>query len=400
MNILKRLDLVLSKLAANGLRIEPSKCYLFRKSVEYLGHIISENGIATDPSKVSAVKDWPTPSCVRELRAFLGLSSYYRRYVKGFTQIAMPLHKLVNSTTVKKSSTKTDGPSKWYWDSDCEEAFNQLKQSLVDAPVLGYPNFKLPFILETDASHFGLGAVLSQVQNGSKRVIAYASHGLRGSEKNMTNYSAMKLELLALKWAITEKFRGYLQGSHFTVYTDNNPLKYVKTSARLAAVEQRWVSQLSQFHFEVLYPAGKMNSHADGLSRRPHSEDLNDMDEDEVAEAFGVSLIPTEVRHKLLGVAVCMSSCDAVELQDEVIPGLSRKEFIFKQQSDPVIKRFCIYWNSNRKPTQSERTSDPHGVSSLLKQKDKLSFDDGLLIRIIQDPIHGHFETGCTSGQL
>ena len=132
--------------------------------------------------------------------------------------------------------------------------------------MLAYPDISKPFIVETDAPDKGLGAVLSQKQDGKLRVIAYASRGLRGAERNMKNYSSMKLELLALKWAITEKFRSYryLLGAEFEVLTDNNPLSHLET-AKLGAVEQRWASQLVLFNFKITYKPGKNNQNADAL---------------------------------------------------------------------------------------------------------------------------------------
>lgn len=147
-------------------------------------------------------------------------------------------------------------------------AFQKLKQVLLQAPFLAYADFQLPFLLYTDASHAGLGAVLPQTQEGQERVIAYASRSHRPTEKNDKKYSSFKLELLALKWAIVDKFREYLAVSPFTVFTDNNPLAHLNT-ANLGAVEQRWVAQLAGFQFEVRYRPGRTNGNADALSRWP-----------------------------------------------------------------------------------------------------------------------------------
>ncbi len=131
-------------------------------------------------------------------------------------------------------------------------------KELACAPVLGYADFSLRFVLETDVSNFGLGAVLYQLQDGRKKVSAYASRRLRGAERNDRNYSRMKLELLALKWAVVEKYRGYLLGSRFTFLTDSNPLCHLNT-AKLGAVEQRWAAQLAVFNFEICYRPGRCN---------------------------------------------------------------------------------------------------------------------------------------------
>ena len=133
--------------------------------------------------------------------------------------------------------------------------------------MLAYPDFSKPFIVEIDASYTGLVAVLSQKQDGKVRVIAYASRGLRGAERNMKNYSSMKLELLALKWAVTKKFRKYLLESEFVVYTDNNPLTNPQSKSKLKAVEQRWATELASFNFKIEYRAGKHNTNADALEQ-------------------------------------------------------------------------------------------------------------------------------------
>ncbi|KAL7870272.1 hypothetical protein SRHO_G00077690 [Serrasalmus rhombeus] len=212
-----------------GLKLKPDKCKLLRSSVQYLGHVVSDAGIAPDPDKVMAVQQWKVPKSATELQAFLGLAGYYRRFVKGFSQIAAPLHKLLGGHPAKKSKAKALCPP-WNWSNECGAAFESLKQGLVQAPVLAFADFTLPFLLYTDARHRGLGAVPSQKQGGQEKVIAYASRGLQGAERNDANYSSFKLELLALKWAITEKFHEYLLGSDFTVYTDNNPLAHLATA--------------------------------------------------------------------------------------------------------------------------------------------------------------------------
>ena len=154
------------------------------------------------------------------------------------------------------------------WTEECTTAFKTLKSCLIRAPILGFPNFSRPFIVETDASLQGFGAVLSQDQENGRVVIAYASRSLHPSERNMDNYSSLKLEMLALKWAVSDKFRDYLLGSKFVVYTDNNPLSYFQ-SARLDAKEMRWAAQLAQFDFQIKYRSGKANQNADALSRQP-----------------------------------------------------------------------------------------------------------------------------------
>ena len=192
----------------------------------FLGHVLSADGISANPEKVDKVRDWPVPSNAKELHSFLGLTSYYRRFIPNFAQITKCLHQLVGLTNVKKTkgkrkeATSLEEPKKpevtipkFVWASEHQKAFDALKLALTTAPVLGYPDFDREFILETDASLRGLGAVLSQVDDlGKTHIIAYASQTLRPSERSMHNYSSANIELLALKWAVTEKFRDYCWG--------------------------------------------------------------------------------------------------------------------------------------------------------------------------------------------
>ena len=264
----------------------------------FLGHVLSSDGISANPEKVEKVRDWPVPSNAKELHSFLGLASYYHQFIPNFTCIAKCLHQLVGLTNVKKTKGKRKEAisleelknkldmtlPKFVWASEHQKAFDALKLALTTAPVLGYPDFEREFILKTDASLRGLGAVLSQVDDqGKTHVIAYASWTLRPSERSMCNYSSAKLELLALKWAVTEKFRDYLLGSKFTVYTDNNPLAYIQTS-KLGASQIRWLSELALFDFNIIYRLGKSNQAADALSRCPEPncklESDNDSDND------------------------------------------------------------------------------------------------------------------------
>ena len=264
---LVHLEKLLQRVSDTGLKLKGEKCQFLRKEVNYLGHTISADGISCEDSKIRQVKEWPAPTNVRELRSFLGFASYYRRFISGFSRIAGPLHDLVNEGT--KASKKKTASITDLWGPRHQSAFDALKSALTTAPVLTYADFNQPFVLETDASHEGLSAVLSQERDGKLRPIAYASRRLRPTEKNQANYSSLKLEFLALKWAVTEKFRHYLIGANFTVYTDNNPLTHFRT-AKLGALEQRWAAQLAQFNFDVKYRPGKTNP-ADALSRLPPS---------------------------------------------------------------------------------------------------------------------------------
>ena len=214
-----------------------------------------------------------------ELRSFLGLASYYRRYVDNFSTLAGPLHALAGNADSKKGKNMRLAE----WSDEGNHAFLSLKQALCGTPILRYPWFERPFVMEADASLKGLGACLSQEDDeGNLRPIAFASRGLRGAERNYTDYSSLKLQLLALKWAVSERFKAYTIGSHCIVYTDHNPLAHLKT-ANLGATEHRWVAQLASFDIEVRYRTGKSNRCADALSRCSAN-----MSVDETAAVLGV----------------------------------------------------------------------------------------------------------------
>ena len=199
---LQRLETVLKRLAETGLKVKQQKCEFLQLSVKFLGHQVSAEGVGTDSSKVSAVKNWKVPTTVKELQSFIGFCSYYRRFIKGFSQVAGPLHDLVNKCSGVKKTGKVSHQVGAKWSPECEASFEQLKEKLTSAPILGFADFTKPSVVETDASQNGLGTVLCQQQVDKKRVIAYASRRLRQAEKNDRNYSSMKLELLALKWAV------------------------------------------------------------------------------------------------------------------------------------------------------------------------------------------------------
>ncbi len=270
-----RLENILERLSEHGLKLKPTKCCFFRKSVRYLGHVISEDGIQTDIDKIEAVKSWPVPGNVKDLRRFLGFTGFYRRFVKNYSKVSRPLYDLLKGDPtagkVKKKSRNVAKPVPFVWGAPQQEAFDRLIELLTTAPTLAYADFSQPFILHTDASQTGLGAVLYQEHNGVRKVIAYASRGLSVSE---SRYPAHKLEFLALKWAVVDKFRDYLYASQFTVHTDNNPLTYVQTSAKLDATGHRWLAELCSFDFDIKYRSGQCNVDADSLSRLPGSHQM------------------------------------------------------------------------------------------------------------------------------
>lgn len=345
---LQQLENVLQKLWQHGLKLRLDKCKLFHRQVKFLGHLVDQQGVRPDPEKIQAVQNWPVPSTTRQVRAFLGLAGYYRRFVPGFARLARPLNALLVGTSSRSSM-------QIQWSAECQEAFDSLKCALTEPPILAYADFLEPFALYTDASNQGLGAVLAQVQDGKERVIAYASRSLHPTERNDKNYSSFKLELLALKWAITEKFKDYLTGAKFVVYTDNNPVAHLQ-NARLGATEQRWVAQLASFDFEVKYRAGKENANADALSRFPtdcHTAYIN---------------ITSAPRREPQGLVPQMN--DWKEAQEKDMDLRILREHV--EQGIP--------------PDAPTRRSLPSPVQKLLRQWRRLQVCEGTLCREVRDP--------------
>jgi len=250
--ILNNLKMVFFRLRLANLKINPKKCVLFGKHVKYLGHIVSSEGIMTDPEKIAAVKEWPIPHTKKQLRSFLGFSSYYRKFIKGFSSLAKPLY------------TLTENKSKFIWKEECQSAFDQLKCVLSSSPILSFPKEKEEFILDTDASNIGIGAVLSQRQEGKEKVIAYYSRVLNKPERN---YCVTRRELLAIVDSL-KFFRHYLLGRKFLIRMDHASLKWLMSFRELEGQLARWLERLQQFDFEVIHRKGLSHKNADGLSRR------------------------------------------------------------------------------------------------------------------------------------
>lgn len=371
---LERLDVVLGRLQQEGLKAKLAKCAFFQREVRYLGHVISDQGVSTDPSKVEVVANWQPPKTVSELRSFLGFASYYRRFVEGFAKLAAPLHRLVAEWGGRKSKKRSEHGVVENWTAECAQSFEALKTKLTTAPVLAYADFSLPFILEVDASHAGLGAVLSQEQGGKVRPIAYASRGLRPTERNMLNYSSMKLEFLALKWAMTEKFREYLLGHKCIVYTDNNPLSHL-SSAKLGATEQRWAAQLASFDFDLKYRSGRSNKNADALSRQ-HPPDPQEIK----------AMVPGTALPGPLQQALRLGPAEVSQAAITVLPHLTTPDLHALQQVDPVIKEILVFWRRKQRPSFEERQQLAPLALVLLRQWDRLIEREGVLYRQVHRP--------------
>lgn len=376
------LQLVFDRLQKHGLKLKPSKCQLMRKEVQYLGHLVSVEGVQTDPDKISRVKGWVWPTNRKEVLQFLGFAGYYRRYVSGYSVLAAPLYGLTSGGPRRKKRGRNKGLTPdlpFLWTEDCEKAFQTLKERLTTAPVLGYPDYSLPFVLQSDASGEELGAVLVQVQGGKERVIAFASRGLSPAE---TRYSAHKLEFLPLKWAVTDKFYDHLYARRFSVLTDHNPLKYVMSSAKLDATGQRWVSRLAGFEFDVQYRRNQCNANADFLSRMSTQEVTEALQtcpqqvrsgepQDEEDQPTQAPVSPVSQNTAAPGKPQSEPPrCDEpyIDVGMESLPPMTKQEIHAGQREDPVIGPVLHFRSLNTKPSRSERVSGGGQVCLLLKE--------------------------------
>jgi len=230
---IERLGLLFERLRAANLKLKPSKCSLLRTEVSFLGHVVSGEGVSTDPEKIKAVRDWPVPRDIKEVRSFLGLASYYRKFVPAFAGISAPIHAMAGKYQVFK------------WTESCKKAFEDLKEMLISSPVLAMPRDSDPFVLDTDPCDMSIGAVLSQVQDGHERVIAYASRTLSRPEHN---YCVTRKELLVVVF-YAKTFRQYLLGRQFLIRTDHSALQWLRTTPEPIGQQARWCEILEEFNF-------------------------------------------------------------------------------------------------------------------------------------------------------
>ena len=258
---LEHLRLVLTALRENKLLVKESKCLFMARETDFLGHRVTPDGIAVQPSKIQTITEWPAPTSVPQLRSFLGLAGFYQRFVKDFAKITVPLTDLL-----RKDQTFT-------WGEKENAAFEKLKTALTTTPVMRQPDPNLSFILHTDASDFAIGAVLSQDDGNGSRPIAFTSRKLHKSERN---YAVHEKELLAIVDAF-RVWRYYLLGAHTDVFTDHNSIKYLQTQPSLTTKQIHWAGKLQEYDHTIYYQPGETNVAADALSRRPDLMEISAM---------------------------------------------------------------------------------------------------------------------------
>jgi len=249
--LLERLHTIFSCLHCVGLKVKPSKCSLFRERISFLGHMVSAQGIDPQEEKIKSIQDWPVPKCVRDVRAFFGLASYYRKFVKNFASIAEPL------------SALTQKGVRFNWSPKAQQAFEHLKRALAETVILAYPQPNQIFIFDTDASDVSVGAILSTMVDGVECPIAFFSRVMNSSQRN---YCPTRRELLAVIAGL-QHFRHYLVGASVILRTDHYSLKWLKTFKRPEGILARWIMTLAEFDYKVEHRPGRLHSNADGLSR-------------------------------------------------------------------------------------------------------------------------------------
>ena len=250
---MKNMEQVLSRFRDFKLKLKPSKCELLKRDIIFLGHKISREGVSPNPGKVREVKEWPTPKNKTELEAFLGLVNLYREHLDRFADTAACLYRLTGARV------------KFDWGEEEEDSLKKLKEAITEAPLLVYPKEGGGFVLDTDASDKAIGAVLSQVQDGKERVVAYGSFVLSTAQRN---YCVTRRELLAIV-VFTKHFRHYLLGNKFKVRTDHNSLIWLMRFKNIEGQLARWIEELQNYDMELLYRAGRDHGNADGMSRLP-----------------------------------------------------------------------------------------------------------------------------------
>ena len=380
-----RLIVVLERLRSANLKLKAKKCLLFQTEVKYLGHVISAEGVATDPDKIKAVVEWHPPRTVKQVRGFLGMVNYYNRFIKNLAELADPLHRIT-----KKNA-------KFVWGKEQQQSFENLKAVLASSQVMAYPNEQDMYILDTDASDIAMGAVLSQMQmqetgRYQERPIAYASKKFNPREPN---YCARRRELLAIV-TMVKHFDVYLRGGSFMIRTDHASLRYIRTLQNLTPQMFRWIMTLEQYSYSVEIRKGVLHLNADAMSRGCHGngcicaellaferrhniQKSHYIAEDELGpvEVFECgNPMSKEVDSKCTP-EVCM--VHAFRLQ----PQWSAQELAQYQDADPDIRPVRIWFkeNPNKKPEWEDISGYSAATKSYLADWDRFVLQDDVLYR-------------------
>ena len=331
------------------MKLKPTKCHFLRKEITFLGHKVSKEGMKLGDDGLKGMAEMPPPANYTEIQRFLGVTGFFWCFIKNYAWIAKPLNDLLEGEASKWKTQPVDLPP------EAREAFDILKMKCMTAPVFAFADFEKPFLLETDASSLGLGAVLSQKQDDGKfHPVAYASRELKGGEGK---YHSSKLEFLALKWAVTDQFKEYLWYKTFMVCTDNNSLTYVMTTPNLDAIRHRWVSALAGFNMTIEYLKGADNKVADILNRVPQRLDpetitvlLNHFRTSDVPQAEADDPRVMAEHHRIKEEVILRAQ--QMVRQDKHFRNLVNQDWVDAQMQDPVIS-WVVGWIRRPKTDRS-----------------------------------------------
>lgn len=377
---------VFSRILSAGLKLNPGKCHLARDHVVFLGHVVSEKGLQPDPRNTEKVRNWPVPQSPSEVRAFVGLCSYYRRFVKDFSKHAAPLNQLVGKNVP------------FVWSTDCDNSFNYLKGVLSSAPIVTMPEFKVPFKVYTDASKWAVGAVLAQEKEGLEYVVAYASRALNATQRR---WSTFDRELWAVVWAVRE-FRHYIGLSSFTIITDHRPL----LALRRMSIEDdptgrraRWLLELDPLNWVIEHKKGSQHKNADALSRRPVTPDLKDV-ETVVELVRDVNVVSAEQSNNYIScstktaevaeegtVTDSSSSADNIMSLSEL--SCDAADIVAMQQNDPDIDTVRYWVERSQRPPRRRLAGTSPSLRKYWTVFNRLSIINGLLCRSVSCPLTG-----------
>lgn len=335
---LKHLDEVFQRLRDANLTLKPSKCHFGVDKVMFLGHIITENGVSVDTEKTDKIKNFPVPTTQKELRGFLGLCNYYRRFVSNYAKICVPMNQLLKKE-IRKKFAKGD------WTDECQRAFETLKSALISPPILRFPDMNRDFILTTDASGHALGYILGQIDDdGREYVVCYGGRAIRPEEKNWT---VTELECLAVKCGI-ETYKHYLTHRPFTVYTDHKALQWLRKQKDLTGRLGRWSSKLQTFDFEIKHRKGTKNQNADALSRINYDKlganSVGDPDPVRSEHSHGAVILTSTVeavrkpQPEISGTLQCDSETDSVVQMTNTAVEVSIASPTDTLKSDNIVK--------------------------------------------------------------
>ena len=384
---LKNLQLTFERFRKHNLKLKPKKCSLFHTQTLFLGRVVSSDGVSVNPENVQRVKSWPVPKSVKEVEQFLGFVNYHREHIQDFAKLTSVLYKLTGSRAT------------FYWGEPEQEVFDQLKGKMISAPILGYPNSEDTFVLDTDASNYSIGAVLSQIQDGHERVICYGSYVLTPEQRK---YCVTRKELLAVV-RFTRQFRHYLLGRNFLLRTDHNSLTWLLRFKYIEGQLARWLEELSQFDMTVVHRPGIKHGNADGMSRIPDDYSFCDC----YKAGSELSQLPCK------GCKYCARAHNQWsrfnENVDDVVPlaiktlvsngpnespnswlsGYTHQELQEAQLADSSLKKL-IHWVSNDiEPEQNELFLCSPDVKYFYRNKTHLSFQNGLLYYHWKDQLGG-----------